>query len=67
MGRKESIKDFYGRILGYIETLDNGDQVATDFYGRVLGKYYAHDNVTKDFYGRILAHGNILASLIYNK
>ena len=63
---KEPIKDFYGRILGYIETLSNGDQVATDFYNRQLGKYYSRENVTKDFYGRILARGNILSSLIMN-
>ena len=63
---KETIKDFYGRILGYIETLSNGDQEARDFYNRILGKYYQRENVTKDFYGRTIATGNVLSSLIYN-
>lgn len=59
------IKDFYGRIIGKLETLPNGDIIAKDFFGKILGRYDAKTNTTKDFYGRIIASGNIAASLIW--
>lgn len=58
------LKDFYGRIRGYIDTKPNGDAVAYDFYGRMLGKYIKSTDQTKDFYGRVIAKGNALTSLI---
>ena len=36
---KTPIKDFYGKVLGYIEDMPNGDQQLRDFYMKVLGKY----------------------------
>ena len=63
---KQNITDFYGRILGTLEELSNGNVIARDFYGKILGEYDKALNVTKDFYGRILARGNITSSLIYN-
>ena len=39
---REPVKDFYGRVLGWID--DQGDKiVATDFYGRRLGVYVGSD------------------------
>lgn len=61
---KEYIKNFSGKILGYIETLPNGDKVAHDFSGKILGKYKKATNTTHDFTGRILAKGDMVASLI---
>lgn len=64
---KDTIKDFYGKILGYIETDDvTGNKVAYDFYRKILGKYNKQDNCTRDFYGRILSRGDITQALIYN-
>ncbi len=60
------IKDFYNRILGYIEEKPNGDKVAYDFYNRILGTYYKSQNVTKDFYNRIIARGDVTSGLVYN-
>ena len=34
---KEFIKDFYGRILGSVETIGN-KTTARDFYGRILSR-----------------------------
>lgn len=62
---RENIKDFYGRIIGSLETLPNGDKIARDFYGKILGRYDATTNTTKDFYGRILTSGDTSASLIW--
>ena len=64
--KKETITDFYGRILGTIETENNGNRIARDFYGRYLGKYDKQLNRTEDFYGKILSSGDILSSLIVN-
>jgi hypothetical protein len=62
----EPLKDFYNRIIGYIDTKPNGDQVGYDFYRRIVGYYEKQKNITTDFYRRIVGKGNILSSLIYN-
>ena len=61
---KQPIKDFYNRIIGYIEEKPNGDKVAYDFYHRILGYYIKDRNVTQDFYRRIVARGDALNGLI---
>jgi hypothetical protein len=64
---KETITDFYGKILGYIETDENtGNKNATDFYGRPLGYYKKNLNLTTDFYGKIISKGDAVVSLVYN-
>lgn len=35
---EEIIKDFGGRIIGYIEIKPNGDKIGKDFYRRVVAK-----------------------------
>ncbi len=62
---KITITDFYGRILGYVETKSNGDRVATSFYGKILGFYRKDQDKTTDFYGRILGGGDLTSALIY--
>ena len=56
------------KIIGIIETYENGDQTARDFTTRrILGYYKAGLNITTDDLHRTLAKGNIVASLIYNQ
>lgn len=62
---RTAIKDFYGRILGYLTPKDGGDIQATDFYGRILGFYRKGQNNTVDFYGRIIGSGDLTSALIY--
>ena len=64
---KEPIKEFGGKIIGWIETDKDGNQQVRDFYGKILGKYDKSLNVTSDFYGRILTRGNTVAGLVYKK
>lgn len=65
MIQKETLKDFYNRIIGYIETDSvTGDKVGRDFYNRIVGRYDKKLNVTRDFYNRIISQGDTLASLI---
>lgn len=60
----EPIKDFYNRIIGYVDTKPNGDQTGYDFYKRIVGYYDKRANVTRDFYKRIVGRGNMLTGLI---
>lgn len=66
MANKELVKDFYGKVIGSIET-DGTKQIVRDFYGKILGRYDSKDNKTRDFYGRILTSGNTLMGLLYKK
>lgn len=63
MNEKVAVRDFYGRILGWIETTATGKTVR-DFYGRILGKYDKASNTTRDFYGHIIAQGDQVALLL---
>ena len=63
---RETIKDRYQRTLGYIVTENGGRQKALDAARRTLGYYYPQQDVTKDAAQRTIAHGNVLASLIYD-
>ena len=65
---RHDIKDFYGRIIGYIETDERtGNKTGRDFYGRILGYYDKRLNVTRDFYQRIVAQGDALSGLIWEE
>lgn len=64
MADTQVIRDFSGRIVGYIETDAQGNKTVRDFYRVILGKYDKRNNVTRDFYGRVIARGDASASLI---
>jgi hypothetical protein len=64
---REVIRDFYGKILGHVDTDSNGNKTVTNYYGKILGRYDAHRKVTVDFYNRIVANGDASVSLIYNE
>ena len=64
MTDKETIRDFYGRILGTITTDSLGNKVARDFYGKIVGRYDKTNNVTRDIYGRVVAKGDRVSGLI---
>ena len=65
MKNTSTLRDFYGRILGYIEAKPNGDKVARDFYKRILGYYRKATDSTTDFYGRVLGRGDLTSGLVY--
>lgn len=62
---RETIKDFYGKVLGFVDTDANGDKIAKDFYGKIVGRYKKSSNTTYDFYGRIVARGDAIVGTIY--
>lgn len=66
MIKKEPLKDFYNRIIGYIETdTITGNKTGRDFYNRIVGYYNKNLNQTRDFYNRIVSNGDTLASLVF--
>ena len=58
-----TIRDFMGRIIGFIETDSQGNKTVRDFQRRILGFYDAKQNVTQDFYRRIIARGDCCSML----
>ena len=64
MAQQETIRDFYGKIIGYYEHMPNGDITVRNFYRQILGYYRANRDVTTDFYGRIIARGNAIGMLL---
>ena len=68
MIQKEKIKDWTGKIIGFVETDSvTGNKVVRDFYGRIKGKYIKRLNVTQDFYGRQVAKGDQATMLLNMK
>ena len=64
---KEVIRDFYGKILGTIETDTKGNKTVRNFHGKILGYYDKANNVTRDFYKKIIARGDQASGLIYSQ
>jgi hypothetical protein len=65
---RDKITDFYGKIIGYIETdTVTNDKTATNFYGKILGYYRANQNATTNFYGKIIGKGDLTSALIYQE
>ncbi len=62
---KDAIRDFYGRILGFVETDREGNQQVRAFSGIILGFYDKKNNCTRDFYGKIISKGNTAVGLLY--
>ena len=62
---KEPVREFNGKIMGFIETDRDGNQQVRDFYGRIHATYDKKMNVTRDFYGRVLTRGNTVLGLLY--
>jgi hypothetical protein len=61
---KIPLKNFGGKVLGYIECNSDGDQKLTDYGGFVLGRYIAKSNTTQDYGGKVLTRGNTLTMLL---
>ena len=57
--QEKTIKNFGGRIIGYIMTDAAGNKTVTDFNRRILGYYDARRDETMDFYRRVIAYGDI--------
>lgn len=61
---EQVIKDFHGRIIGFIETDDQGNKTVRDYYRRILGFYNKKLNITQDFNKKVVATGDACASFL---
>lgn len=64
MNNTQILRDFTGKIIGFIETDTKGNKTVRDFYRRIKGYYDADLDVTRDFYKRIVARGDVSSSLL---
>lgn len=65
MTKREPIRDFYKKILGYIDTdTITGVKTIRNFYMKILGTYDPRDNKTRDFYKRIIGTGDLTMMLL---
>lgn len=60
-----TIKDFSGKIIGFIDIDDAGNKVVRKFNLMIVGRYDAKLDVTRDFQGRVIARGDVSSSLLY--
>lgn len=59
------IKDFYKRILGYIDTdTVTGIKTVRTFNMKIVGTYDPKTNLTRDFYKRIIGQGDLTLMLL---
>lgn len=65
MAKKTAVKDYYGRIIGWVEEDLKGNKIIRNFYGQIVGKYDKTANLTRDFYNRIVARGDVAVGLLY--
>ena len=61
------IREFSGKIIGYIYVDDQGVKTVRDHFGKILGYYYPDRDVTTDFYGNIIARGDVASALLFAK
>lgn len=64
MSKTTILKDFSGRIIGFVETDIKGNKTIRDFYRRIKGYYDAEQDVTRDFYKKIIARGDCSSMLL---
>lgn len=65
--KKYDVRDIGGKILGYIEEDEKGNQQCRDFYGKILGFYDKEHDVTREFSGKIKTRGNSCIGFLYEK
>ena len=61
---KTPIREFGGKLIGWLEDDGQGNQQIRDFVGHILGFYRKSEDKTRDFYGRIIGNGNLLVMLL---
>ena len=62
----EPVREFSGRIIGWIETDNHGNQIIRAFSGLIIARYDKDLNVTREFSGRIISKGNTAIGQLYN-
>ena len=64
MSYRETIRDYGGMIVGYLDHESNGDITVRGYNGLILGRYDKASDTTRSYSGRILYRGNMAAALL---
>jgi hypothetical protein len=60
------IREFSGKIIGYIYVDEIGKKTVKEFSGKIVGYYYPDRDVTTDFSGKIVARGDASSALLFD-
>lgn len=63
---REAVREFSGRIIGWVETDSLGNQIVRAFSGLIIAKYDKTLDVTREFSGKIISKGNTAVGQLYN-
>ncbi|WP_306392487.1 hypothetical protein [Telluria beijingensis] len=61
---RQTLRNARQRIIGYIDTANDGRQTGRDERLRIVGYYDPRSNITRDERQRSVGHGNLIATLI---
>ena len=61
---QHTIREFSGRVIGYIDEDSSGNKTVRAFSGQILGYYDASSDTTKNFAGQILYRGDMASALL---
>lgn len=65
MIKREAVKDFYKKIIGYVDTdTVTGKKTIRTFGMKIVGYYDPKTNTTRDFYKRIVGTGDLTMMLL---
>ena len=65
MIKRDTIKDFYKKIIGYVDTdTVTGVKTVRTFYQKIVGTYDPKENITRDFHRRIVGSGDLTMMLL---
>lgn len=60
------IREFSGKVIGYIYVDETGKKTVKEFSGKIVGYYYPDRDVTTDFSGKIVARGDASSALLFD-
>lgn len=60
----QTLQDANHRIIGYIETMSDGQQMLQDANHLILGYFDPSGDITQDANHRIVGYGNLLMTLL---
>ncbi len=64
---REAIKDWTGKVVGWIDKDDRGNKTIREYNYKIVGKYDSSTNTTRDFHGRVVAKGDHIGIMLNKK
>ncbi len=61
---RETVRNFKGEIVGYIDSDMMGNKIVRNFGGQIVGYYKADRNCTTNQGGQIMFYGDMTSALL---